>query len=177
MSQRGKTAPAEKRPPTGVASGGLPMTAVVLVALLVLAGSFGLVVWWIKPPPREAPSAAVSPPASPGPDAATAAGSAEFQKLKGRWLRPDGGYLLEISEVNAAGKMEASYRNPSPIHVAKAEASRDGAKLKVFVELQDVNYPGSTYTLTYDPASEQLQGIYFQAALNEQYEVFFERQK
>ncbi len=177
MSQRGKTTPAEKRPPTGAASGGLPVTALVSVALLVLAGSFGLVVWWIKPPPREMPSVAVSPQASPGPDAATAAGSAEFQKLKGLWLRPDGGYLLEISAVDAAGKMAASYRNPSPIHVAKAEASRDGAKLKVFVELQDVNYPGSTYTLTYDPASEQLQGIYFQAALNEQYEVFFERQK
>ncbi len=177
MSQRGKTAPAEKRPTTGAAGSGWPVTAAVLVAVLVMAGSFGLVVWWIKPPPREAPSAAVAPQASPGTDAATAAGSAEFQKLKGQWLRPDGGYLLEIREVDAAGKMEASYRNPSPIHVAKAEASRDGARIKVFVELQDVNYPGSTYTLTYDPASEQLKGIYFQAALNQQFEVFFERQK
>lgn len=177
MSQRRKTAPAPKHPATGTAGSGLPVAVVVLVAILVMAGSFGLVVWWIKPPPREVPPPAVAPQASPGTNASTAASSAELQKLKGQWLRPDGGYLLEISAVDAAGKMEASYRNPSPIHVAKAEASRDGARIKVFVELQDVNYPGSTYTLTYDPASEQLQGIYFQAALNQQYEVFFERQK
>jgi len=33
----------------------------------------------------------------------------------------------------------------------------------VFIELRDVNYPGSTYSLTYEPASDQLKGIYYQA--------------
>lgn len=55
--------------------------------------------------------------------------------------------------------MVAGYFNPKSIRVAKAEASRDGGALKVFVELRDVNYPGSTYTLTYDHAGDQLQGI------------------
>jgi len=71
--------------------------------------------------------------------------------------------------------MEASYYNPKPIHVSKAQVSRDGTVTKVFIELRDVNYPGSTYTLLYDPQSDQLQGIYYQAALKQSFEVFFTR--
>ena len=97
--------------------------------------------------------------------------------LKGKWLRPDGGYVVEVRSVDDRGKMEASYSNPRPIHVAKAEASQDGPATKVFIELRDVNYPGSTYNLTYDPQSDQLKGIYYQAALQQQFEVFFVRMK
>ena len=50
---------------------------------------------------------------------------------------------------------------PKSIRVAKAEASRDGNTMNVFIELRDVNYPGSTYTLTYEPASDLLEGIYY----------------
>jgi hypothetical protein len=45
----------------------------------------------------------------------------------------------------------------------------------VFVELRDVNYPGSTYALTYDAERDQLKGIYYQAAMQQQFEVFFVR--
>ncbi len=100
-----------------------------------------------------------------------------FDVLKGRWLRPDGGYVVEVRSVDASGKMEASYSNPRPIRVAKAEASQDGPAIKVFIELRDVNYPGSTYNLTYDPQGDQLKGIYYQAALQQQFEVFFVRMK
>ena len=48
---------------------------------------------------------------------------------------------------------------------------------KFFIELRDVNYPGSTYTLTYDLASDQLKGIYFQAAEQQRFEVAFVRVK
>ena len=48
--------------------------------------------------------------------------------------------------------------------------------LEVFVELRDVNYPGSTYTLLYDPAKDQLHGIYYQAVARQNYEVVFVRQ-
>jgi hypothetical protein len=34
-----------------------------------------------------------------------------------------------------------------------------------YFELRAPGYPGSTYTLTYDPQRDQLQGIYFHAAL------------
>ena len=73
--------------------------------------------------------------------------------------------------------MAAGYFNPKSIHVAQAEASREGGVMKVFIELRGVNYPGSTYTLTYDPASDQLKGVYYQAALQQRFEVVFVRMK
>jgi len=101
----------------------------------------------------------------------------EFQKLSGKWLRPDGGYVLEIKTVAADGKMEAAYYNPGVIHVSKALALQEGATTKVFVELQDVNYPGCTYSLTYDPKTDQLYGLYFQAAIQQTFDVTFGRLK
>jgi len=73
--------------------------------------------------------------------------------------------------------MDAAYLNPRSINVARAEASRERSTNKVFIELRDVNYPGSNYKLTYDPASDQLYGIYNQAALNQQFDVVFARIK
>ena len=100
-----------------------------------------------------------------------------FDTLNGRWLRPDGGYILEIKAVDASGKIDAVYLNPKPINVAKAEATRDGSKLNVFVELRAPNYPGSTYTLTYDREQDQLRGIYFQAVQQQSFDVQFVRMK
>src|SRR6266850_2054637 len=34
------------------------------------------------------------------------------QSLKGRWLRPDGGYVLEIRDINPDGMMDVAYFNP-----------------------------------------------------------------
>ena len=103
--------------------------------------------------------------------------SGGFDKLNGRWLRPDGGYVLEIRSVDASGKIDAAYLNPRPISVSKAEATRDGSTLKVFIELRAPNYPGSTYTLTYDPQRDQLTGIYFQAVQQQNFDVSFVRMK
>jgi hypothetical protein len=103
--------------------------------------------------------------------------SGGFDKLNGRWLRPDGGYVLEIRSVDASGKIDAAYLNPNPISVSKAEATRDGSTVKVFVELRAPNYPGSTYTLTYDPQRDQLTGIYFQAVQQQNFDVSFVRMK
>jgi hypothetical protein len=82
----------------------------------------------------------------------------EFESLKGSWLRPDGGFVVEIREINVSGKMVAAYFNPRPISVSRAEASQEGTATKVFIELRDTNYPGATYTLTYNPVSDQLRG-------------------
>jgi hypothetical protein len=100
-----------------------------------------------------------------------------FDVLNGRWLRVDGGYVLEIRAVDASGKIDAVYLNPKPINVAKADATRDGSTVKVLVELRAPNYPGSTYTLTYDPTHDQLEGIYFQAALQQRFDVVFVKMK
>lgn len=98
-----------------------------------------------------------------------------FQKVQGRWQRTDGGYIIDIRSVDAAGKMRAAYYNPRPINVAKAEASLDGGLVKIVLELRDVNYPGSIYTLTYDKAADRLTGSYFQAVERATFEVFFTR--
>lgn len=102
---------------------------------------------------------------------------AMYQTLQGRWQRGDGGYIIDVRSVDAAGKMTAAYLNPRPINVAKAEASMVGETLRVFIELRDVNYPGSTYQLTYEPAADRLTGTYYQAALRESYDVAFARMK
>jgi hypothetical protein len=100
-----------------------------------------------------------------------------FDRLKGPWLRPDGGYVIDIRNVDARGKMAAGYFNPRPINVAQAEVSRAGDTTKVFIELRDVNYPGATYNLTYDPERDQLRGVYYQPALGQSFDVFFIRMK
>lgn len=101
----------------------------------------------------------------------------EFLKLVGKWQRPDGGYVLEIRSVEPSGKVEAGYFNPNPINVSRAAAMREGGTTKVFVELRDENYPGCTYSLTYDPQSDQLFGQYYQAAVQQTFDVVFARMK
>ena len=101
----------------------------------------------------------------------------DFLKLVGRWVRTDGGYIIEIRNVASNGKMDAAYFNPRPINVSVAEASRTGTGTKVFIELQDQGYPGSTYTLSYNPAEDSLVGFYYQAAMQQNFDVVFARVK
>jgi hypothetical protein len=110
------------------------------------------------------------------PSAPPVPANADFQKLLGKWLRPDGGYVLELKS-DQPGKLTAAYFNPRPINVAKAEATQEGSATKVFVELRDVNYPGSTYTLTYLKEKDLLVGVYYQALQQQSFEVYFERMK
>jgi hypothetical protein len=100
-----------------------------------------------------------------------------FENLIGRWLRPDGGYIIEIRSISTDGRMDAAYLNPRPIHVARAEASWKKGQQEVFIELQDTGYPGSTYTLDYHPDRDAFTGVYFQATLKQAFEVVFVRQK
>ena len=98
-----------------------------------------------------------------------------FGFLKGRWARLDGDYVLEIRSVDVDGQLRAAYYNPAPIKVSRAEVKMDGAAVKIFVELNDYNYPGCKYNLTYIPKQDRLVGTYYQAALRETYDVMFER--
>jgi len=99
----------------------------------------------------------------------------DAERLVGRWVRPDGGYILELREVTKDGNLKAAYFNPRPINVSRAEVGRTDGALTVFVELRDVNYPGSAYNLRYDPASDRLKGTYFQAVERQTYDVEFVR--
>jgi hypothetical protein len=127
-------------------SGALPVSPArtraiprVILVMLAVASAAAFSLWWWKskhsdiPPTIPAISETVAKP--------------EFQKLKGKWLRPDGDYAVEIKSVDDGGKMDEAYFNPFPIHVSRAEASMDGGAIKVFIELRAPNYPGSTYTL------------------------------
>ena len=111
----------------------------------------------------------------PAPKAPAAPLAPDMAKVAGRWARTDGDYVLQLKTPRSDGAVEAGYFNPSPIHVSKAEVRPGGGTLNVFVELQDVNYPGCTYTLTYRPEQDLLTGVYFQAAQQQQYEVAFQR--
>jgi hypothetical protein len=102
---------------------------------------------------------------------------ADLQRLEGRWVRPDGGYVLELSETKKDGSLKASYFNPKPIKVFSAKWSQREGKINVFVELRDVNYPGSKYDLQYDPGSDRLKGTYFQAVEKQTYNIEFVRVK
>lgn len=120
-----------------------------------------------------APKAA--PASAPAPAPAAAAG-APVAKAKGRWLRPDGGYILAITTIEADGRAEAGYFNPNPIKVAWATVKTEGADIKVAVELRDQNYPGCVYKLTYLADKDRLVGTYFQAQMQQTYEVEFVRE-
>lgn len=104
-----------------------------------------------------------------------ASGASQSDPLAGRWVRPDGGYVLELTGPDEAGLLTAAYFNPLPIHVARTEWKDEKGQLTLFIELRAPNYPGSTYTLTYVPDTDQLAGIYYQAAQQQQYEVIFDR--
>jgi hypothetical protein len=124
---------------------------------------------------RQAPEFAPAA-ATPAPTAAAArAASMDPQRLVGRWLRGDSNYVIEISGVGSDGKLEARYLNPNPIHVSRAESRREEGVLIVLVELQDRGYPGSYYTLTYDPGSDSLAGVYHHLGLNQNFDVAFTR--
>lgn len=98
-----------------------------------------------------------------------------FAALSGRWVRPDGGYVISIMSVGADGKLDAAYANPKPLPFARAEASRDGKTVRLFFELRAGGYNGSTYTLTYDPANDLLKGVYYQAVVQQKFDVYFVR--
>ena len=82
------------------------------------------------------PFGPVSRAAAEQPPTAAAKAVPAFEKLKGRWLRDTGGYIIEIRSVGPGGKLEASYFNPRSIHVGTAEASQQGGVVKVSVELR-----------------------------------------
>ncbi|MBP7864571.1 MAG: hypothetical protein KA419_01370 [Acidobacteria bacterium] len=121
-----------------------------------------------------APFAHAASPAKPKPGK-PAAPPPDYQRLEGKWVRPDGGYVLELRDVLADGRLAASYFNPRKINVFMAKWSRKDGALRVYVELRDVNYPGSKYDLQYDPVSDRLLGTYFQAVEGQTYDIAFER--
>ncbi len=101
----------------------------------------------------------------------------DFKGLIGSWVRPDGGYVIEISKVHPDGSLDAAYFNPRSINVAKASVSEADGDIELFIKLQDQGYPGSTYTLKYNAEYDAMVGVYFQAVMQQSYDVVFQRKK
>ena len=105
----------------------------------------------------------------------TGKGRTDFQKLEGRWVRPDGGYVIELRDAKKDGTVTAAYFNPVPIRVHSASLARKNGTVKLYLELRDINYPGSIYRLVYDAAADRLKGTYFQAVYKQLFDVEFTR--
>jgi hypothetical protein len=117
-----------------------------------------------------------SPPLANSPLPSSSALSPEMcQRLVGRWLRPDGGYVMTIDSISADGAVAATYANPKAIHVSRAQAANKDGHTGLFIELRDTGYPGNYYILTYDPIRDELAGVYHHLGVGQTFEVTFER--
>ena len=139
-----------------------------MLGVVVILGSMILI---FKPFPLSKASQSAAPVTAP-------VENTKPETLNGRWVRTDsdGAYILTIQGAAAGGKLEAGYFNPNPIHVGQATWRHHNNRILLVVELQDENYPGSTYTLQYDPGQDQLTGTYYQAIEGMNFEVAFTRE-
>jgi hypothetical protein len=103
--------------------------------------------------------------------------TADYGRLIGQWVRPDGGYVLDIRNVQSDGKLEVAYLNPKQINVSKAQANIKTGQIELFIELRDKYYPGSYYTLTYDSKSDRLVGVYHHLGIGQNFDIFFLRKQ
>ena len=108
---------------------------------------------------------------------AFSAENADLKSFIGEWTRTDGGYVIHVRDVQPDGSVEVEYFNPKEIKIAEANVSEWKGMAKLFVKLQDEGYPGSTYTLYYYAEKDALAGFYYQAAINQRFEVVFMRKK
>jgi hypothetical protein len=100
---------------------------------------------------------------------------ADKNRLAGNWERTDYPYKISISAVQDDGNLKAGYFNPKSINVGKATWNNADGILKIYVELRDVNYPGSNYKLTYNAEKDVLSGTYYQAVQGITLDVAFTR--
>jgi hypothetical protein len=147
----------------------------LVAVLLAIAAGCGMSA--CKKSPTESPGAAAAAVTQPaGPAKKTAAVPEPVQKVLGKWMRADGGYVLEIRGADMSGVLDAGYFNPKPINVSRAIWMQGGSGFQIVIELNDVGYPGATYVLSHDAKSDQLVGQYNQPAMQQSFDISFVRQ-
>ncbi len=104
-------------------------------------------------------------------------GFSAAKQLEGRWVREDSGYMLVLQDIRLDGSLKAFYFNPRQINVHEANWKFEDERLILYVEMRDVNYPGSNYTLMYRVANDVLWGSYYQAVQKQTMDVYFMRDK
>jgi hypothetical protein len=125
---------------------------------------------------KESASASASAAPAAAPKVTPASVPEPVQKLLGKWLRADGGYVLELRSAEMSGVVQAAYFNPKSINVSRAIWMQGGTGFQVVVELNDVGYPGATYVLSHDAQSDRLVGKYNQPAMQQSFDIEFVRQ-
>jgi hypothetical protein len=100
-----------------------------------------------------------------------------FKIIAGQWARIDGSYTLHVEDVTPEGVVNVRYFNPGEIHVAQSQVGTQEGRIKLFVKLRDKGYPDCTYTLFYYLEEDVLAGVYYQAAVDQTYEVIFVRKE
>ena len=144
----------------------------LFMSLGILAGlAIVVVVFLAVKSGRETGQKSAAPAITPSPQ------ETNTQRLVGNWVRTDGGYIIAVRSVDPEGRVDAAYFNPRKINVSRAEAAVKGKTAKLFIELRDEGYPGSTYTLEYNSTNDSLVGVYFQAVLQQSFNVIFVRLK
>lgn len=146
-----------------------PRLLATALALLALAGC--------DKKSAEAPPStpAAAPKSATTPAAAAPVTPVPIQRILGRWARSDGDYTLAILGGDTGGILQARYFNPKPINVSRAAWIEAGGRLQILVELNDVGYPGATYTVYHDTATDRLVGQYKQPAQQQTYDIEFTR--
>ena len=153
-----------------------PGTLLVVALLSPLAGCKKSEPTLSTSQPSPSATASSGTAAAPQAPATSAAVPEGVKKFLGRWVRADGGYVLELRNPDISGKMEASYLNPKSINVSRAIWMQGGSGLQVAVELNDVGYPGATYVLSHDAQGDRLVGQYTQPQMQQTFDVEFIRQ-
>ena len=102
----------------------------------------------------------------------------ESSELIGRWLRNDKSKVLEITSVYEDGSVKVGYFNPDPIRVEQAsfERTEDALSLEVVLRDEEKGYNGSVYELRFNPATDELEGTYFEATQKQTIPFTFARQ-
>jgi hypothetical protein len=145
--------------------------------VLALLAAVGLTLW-ASGCKKTAPAATTEKTAAAAPAAPKAAAPVPepVKKVIGRWMRADGGYVLELRGADLSGVLDAGYFNPKPIHVSRAIWMQGANGFQVVIELNDVGYPGATYVLSHDPQTDRLVGQYTQPAMQQSFDIEFVRQ-
>jgi len=101
--------------------------------------------------------------------------SPDMLAMQGRWVRTDAPYIIELRQGKSK-KLQATYFNPGYINVEKTEIAEQNGLQYVMIRLQDVNYQGSMYLLSYNREGDTLDGVYIHGASGQRYQVGFTRQ-
>jgi len=139
-----------------------------MLAVVIISATLGVIYWKVN---QTTSNKSIStPPTQVQP-------KTDQNQLVGRWVRTDsdGNYIIEIKSAAVDGKLDAAYFNPNPIKIGRTEWQQKNGSLMIVVELQDVNYPGSTYTLNLLSGGERLIGNYYQAVEGTNFDVEFIR--